>query len=1365
MSKTIRIRTTPNGDDKFIKINMEQDFDFVEILSLKISQKELYTTFCAGYGAIVGRVSVNGGFGVPNAKVSVFIPVSELDRENDKIFGLYPFETISDLGPNGLRYNLLLKENQTSDDCFTPVGDFPDKRTFLDSDTMLDIYCEYYKFTTTTNAAGDYMLFGVPTGAQIMHAEADVSDIGVISQKPFDFVRKGASDESFESTTKFRGSEEDLDFNLQIIKQSPISVNVQPYWGDEDSCNVAITRRDIDFKAAITPHAIFMGSIFGDNEVSSLGLTCKPKEGTGVLNDQTAGTGRIEMVRKTLSGNIERFDVGGAQLIDSDGTWAYQVPMNLDYRVTDEYGNLVPTDDPKKGIPTRAKVRFRIKMDVTGGEGNLRERAAYLVPNNPLLVGGLNTDFEFGPNTREESLAELVWNGIYTVKNYIPRVQKSDVHPSSRSGDKVRTFLGIKDVDSARGKYTPYPYNHMTFENEALFAFICTLTIAFATLVTFLNLTVITPLNIIISILNDIINVLSFGLANDVIGYIACVTLTCNNQRYAPGCCSSEADNFPCDAPRVDLGCGAIQGAAVCVGQDGYGNEFNQTLPPGDAGYTKCIAISLAEDLNLFKFDFYNDWVNGSLYSPLFKVRIKDGDPNNTSYGPHKFCEWSNNNLPTNLAIDNDNDGQPDNGDFSDMYLVDTCFGIPQGCPNTTYPNCGELNLCNNQRPNNEGHRYIGQPYNIKHGLIVYYDNQYYYAPYSKSNDEYLLASDIVTLGSSVKCHWLGLPSVYELFVDTTYKLPPYLDEVENGVIQTSGMDNLSAQLSSDPCQTNLGPLTSLFFSMNCFFCRTTSLSCGNLRRQCELGVGFDELRGGTPPNDRLTSGDIDIRFTRNVFAWMNGYGLDETPLNAIYDSPFDINTDFNNEPACGNQVGGLDTQLNGLSYNRFRYGWVDVTGQGKMCDAFPQSLNSFYFYFGLNRNKTALAKMLSKYFAPCPVKDKPDFLIIGDTTDSTVICNNGFGNGEIDVTIQGGTAPYTYFWTYPDNTQFTITGNANPTLDAVDLEDLCGGAYVLTVVDANGLSSTITFIVGEPQPITCFTQSISTSEINASDGIINVFINGGLAPYTMDISPDPNALYPVSNLTVGQQIINGLPAGQYTITVTDSNGELSTCVADVTDPQGLNFLLNHVYVIGNVINPNDPEDPNSYVLGENTFISNNNLITELDCANSTNGIINIDILTGVPPYTITVIRNNDNTQMLPSPFNPYLFPNLVPSVYTVEVEDNTGYVSTQNISIISGQLLQILNTPPYNIGIIDDSGSGDGQIIFYVVPSTIGDIMYWQLLDVNTGDVLNAGSQTISANPEIINITGVTAGSYYIKARNGNNCETTEIFVTVPLA
>ena len=42
MSKSIRIRTTPNGEDKYVKINLEQEFDFIEILSLKISQEDAY---------------------------------------------------------------------------------------------------------------------------------------------------------------------------------------------------------------------------------------------------------------------------------------------------------------------------------------------------------------------------------------------------------------------------------------------------------------------------------------------------------------------------------------------------------------------------------------------------------------------------------------------------------------------------------------------------------------------------------------------------------------------------------------------------------------------------------------------------------------------------------------------------------------------------------------------------------------------------------------------------------------------------------------------------------------------------------------------------------------------------------------------------------------------------------------------------------------------------------------------------------------------------------------------------------------------------------------------------------------------------
>ena len=37
MSKSVRVRTTPNGDDNYIKVELKQDFDLLEILSLKLS--------------------------------------------------------------------------------------------------------------------------------------------------------------------------------------------------------------------------------------------------------------------------------------------------------------------------------------------------------------------------------------------------------------------------------------------------------------------------------------------------------------------------------------------------------------------------------------------------------------------------------------------------------------------------------------------------------------------------------------------------------------------------------------------------------------------------------------------------------------------------------------------------------------------------------------------------------------------------------------------------------------------------------------------------------------------------------------------------------------------------------------------------------------------------------------------------------------------------------------------------------------------------------------------------------------------------------------------------------------------------------
>ena len=141
MSKSYRIRTKPGEDDGYLKVNLDlnQHYDFLEILSLKISQTDEYQNFCADYGVIAGRIDINNGFGVPNAKVSIFIPIEDSDRDNPIISSIYPYTTPNpdDKNSQGIRYNLLPNQQQSLD--HTPVGTFPEKREILDSNTTLEI--------------------------------------------------------------------------------------------------------------------------------------------------------------------------------------------------------------------------------------------------------------------------------------------------------------------------------------------------------------------------------------------------------------------------------------------------------------------------------------------------------------------------------------------------------------------------------------------------------------------------------------------------------------------------------------------------------------------------------------------------------------------------------------------------------------------------------------------------------------------------------------------------------------------------------------------------------------------------------------------------------------------------------------------------------------------------------------------------------------------------------------------------------------------------------------------------------------------------------------------------------------------------
>ena len=147
--KSYRIRTEV-GRDTVIKASLTQDIEFLEILSLKINQEDAYKLHVSNYGIIVGRVLGNEAFGIPNARVSVFIKLTDEDKERTDIVNLYPYRTILTKDKENRRYNLL--PNESNNDCHRIVGTFPNKRLILDNDTEIEIYEKYWKYTKITNA-------------------------------------------------------------------------------------------------------------------------------------------------------------------------------------------------------------------------------------------------------------------------------------------------------------------------------------------------------------------------------------------------------------------------------------------------------------------------------------------------------------------------------------------------------------------------------------------------------------------------------------------------------------------------------------------------------------------------------------------------------------------------------------------------------------------------------------------------------------------------------------------------------------------------------------------------------------------------------------------------------------------------------------------------------------------------------------------------------------------------------------------------------------------------------------------------------------------------------------------------------------
>ncbi len=482
-----RIKTEV-GVDKQINIKLEQDFDFLEILSLKISQQEIYNRNCADYGVVVGRISANNGYGLSNVKVSIFVPISESDKENPIITSIYPYTNTQDTNEDGYRYNLLPYEPSYSNHAAT--GTFPSREDVLNNEVVSEIYDKYYKYTVKTNSSGDYMIFGAPLGAQTVFVDIDLSDIGEFSLTPQDLIRMGLATESQLSGNKFKSST-NLNELPQILSLQK-NIDVSPLWGQEEVCDISINRVDFDLRADanidIQPSAVFMGSIFSTSDNARIRSNCKPKDDFGNLCTLETNTGQILAIRQTIfddeNGNpiLEEYTLEkSGNVIDGDGTWVVDVPMNMDYVVTNEDGKKVIVNDPKVGIPTKGKYRFKIKWQQSKNLTQQNRRAYFLVPNvreywlnstsdpneeeneNSKEYRDLAGSYYFGldwsgytnPDAAiscEDTFYEFTNNKVYSVSSLIDNY---------KNGSGRGRFVGIKEINdnSCSSTINKFPVN------------------------------------------------------------------------------------------------------------------------------------------------------------------------------------------------------------------------------------------------------------------------------------------------------------------------------------------------------------------------------------------------------------------------------------------------------------------------------------------------------------------------------------------------------------------------------------------------------------------------------------------------------------------------------------------------------------------------------------------------------------------------------------------------------------------------------------------------------------------------------------------------------------------------------------------
>ncbi|MFM9945432.1 MAG: M4 family metallopeptidase [Bacteroidia bacterium] len=367
-----------------------------------------------------------------------------------------------------------------------------------------------------------------------------------------------------------------------------------------------------------------------------------------------------------------------------------------------------------------------------------------------------------------------------------------------------------------------------------------------------------------------------------------------------------------------------------------------------------------------------------------------------------------------------------------------------------------------------------------------------------------------------------------------------------------------------------------------------------------------------------------------------------------------------------------------------------------------------------------------------------------------------GGNDGSVDVTITGGTTPYTYIWSNAATSQ--------------DISSLVAGTYRLEVTDKNNCVIRDTSIVTQPSaPVSSTFSQVNVVCNGGTTGSINLTPAGGTTPYTF-------AWTGPGSFTATTEDISSLAAGTYNVVITDANGTTGGCRATnsvtITQPSApVSSTFNQVNVLCNGgttgsinLTPTGGTTPytfawtgpgsftattedigglaagtynvvitdangttggcratNSVTITQPTLLIISNSVTDVKCFAQSNGGVNATISGGVTPYSFNWTNGSTTEDIV----------NVVAGSYSLTVTDNNG-CTIQTTGTVNQPALLVAT---HSIGDVKCYNGSDGAINLLVIGGITPYVYLW-----NSSDI----TEDISSKP---------TGTYKVTVTDKNLC------------